>query len=302
MANAENLDFLNLNSLRNFPIKEGLNKTSSDGVFIIPDDLIVDFVMSASSTVGDEFYISKIVNLPETVTIEISNVTSAVCGTIVIPVSTHTLYKEYYLNPSNLYPNANGKMVIGSLDTINTLPFGTFAFPGLPDSGDTNTTFETRTIIPCLGTISKFLFTNADGSSFAVTGDVVLTAGKNIKFRQVSSNTVAIDAGEGLGLNASCNADKPSIKTINSISPDIHGNFTLAVSDCAKFTPLSGVVSGLTLSDICCKPCLGCDEIGELTTRLMTIESELLKLRGHYTALSALSTQLNTVTTASCEC
>lgn len=299
MASIDNLDFLNLNSLRNFPIKEGLDKTSTDTTFIIPDNFIVDFVLSASSTITDEFYISKIVNFPTSITVEVSKVGGSICGNFII-TSTHTLYDEYYLIPSALYPNANGKMVIGSLDAMTALPFGAFNFIAA------STTFESRTIIPCLNTISKFIFQNTDGTtlttSFALTGDVIIKAGRNIKFRQVNSSTVAVDAGEGLGLNAPCTSDKPSIKTINGIGPTATGNFTLAVSECANFTVLSGVVSGLTLTDTCCKPCMGCDEIGELTTRLMGIETELLKLRDNYTALNTLTTQLNTAVAIKCEC
>lgn len=295
MANAENLDFLNANSLRNFPIKEGLSKLSIDGVLTLPDDFIVDLVLAASSDVTARFYISKVSNLPNVVVVELSSIagtTSLVCGTFTIETSTHTLNKTYYLLPSDNYPASNGKLTVASVATIGGLPLGVFSFEAA------TTELESRVIIPSLNNITKFTFSNADGSTFSVTGDITIVAGINVSFRG-SGSTIYVDAGEGLGLNLALNDPRVNIKTINGVPPDDEGNFVIETSNCAQ---LQEITNGLLLNDTCCKPCLSCDEIGDLTGRLMQLETDMLNLRDHYQRISTLSSQLTISSNSSCAC
>lgn len=294
----ENLDFLNANTLRNFPLKEGVSKMDDSGMFIIPDDLLVDLVVSASSDPSLRVRISKLINKPDVIELEIAPYTSSdPIGTFIIPTTSHQRYTTYYLTPSIFYTGATGKLVVGELVTTRALAFGTFTFAAA------STEVEARTVIPGLSTISRFVFKNADASSFSVTGDVTIVAQTNTKFRMVDSTTVAIDAGDNLGLNTACGDDRPCLKLINNIPPDVNGNFWLTVSDCASLTPLSvGILKGLNLSDTCCKPCLSCNEIGDLTERLMQLESDLLSIRNHYNDVALLTQQFGNLSNASCEC
>jgi hypothetical protein len=298
MANVENLDFLNSNTLRNFPIREGLSRTDLTSAFTIPDDFMVDLLLSASSDVTLRAYVSRIVNMPDEIEIELSRYgTTSQIGVFSLAPQGHTRYATYYLAPSSTYSAATGKLVIGEVSSITSLPYGTFTFD------QTATEVEARTIVPGLATVSRFVFKNADGTSFSVTGDVTIVAQTNTKFRQINSTTVAVDAGDGLGLNSECADDRPCLKTINNVVPDSNGNFTLTTSDCARFTALSsGTLKGLNLADSCCKPCLSCNEIGDLTQRLMQLESDMISLRTYFNNVSALSNQFGQLTTASCEC
>ena len=298
MAQLENLDFLNANSLRNYPLKEGVSKLDSSGAFTIPDDFMVDLLTSVSASASVRVFVSKIVNLPGEIAVELSIYgTSHIVGVFSIPTSTHKRYDTYYLVPSDYAVNATGKLVVADLTSMSSSAYGTFTFTSA------NTEVEARTVVPGLTTISRFVFKNADDTSFSVSGDVVIVAQTNTKFRQIDSRTVAIDAGDNLGLSAPCADSRPCLKTINSIAPDEDGNFSLTTSDCAKFTPLvNATLKGLNLSDTCCKPCLSCNEIGDLTERLMQLESDLLALRNHYNDLNIITQQFGTLSTSSCEC
>lgn len=295
----DNLDFLNCNTLRNYPIKEGVSKTDNDGVFTIPDDFIVDFSLSASSDIAARFFISKIINLEESITVEVSDTDNVPVGAFIVDVASHILYKTYYLVENFGYVGANGKITIGSLSSIGLAPTGTYLFTvGTAE-------LETRTIIPSMATVSRLTFINADGTSVALTGNVKIAARNNLKFVQgttnTSNDTVVIDVGNGLGLNTPCDSNKPCIKTINNIEPDNTGNFTILTADCASIAPLSGG-NGLMLSDTCCKPCMGCDEVSSLTDRVVQIETDILKLRDHYTSLQSLITEFTTLMNFSCPC
>ena len=298
MPNVENLDFLNANTIRNFPIREGLSRTDTSGAFTIPDDFMVDLLLSVSSDPATRVYISRIVNIPDEIEIEFALYGSATqIGVVSLNPAGHSRYTTYYMAASSNYAAATGKLVVGEISTITTLPYGTFTFD------QTATEVEARTVVPGLATVSRFVFRNADGTSFSVTGDVTIVAQTNTRFRLVDSVTVAVDAGEGLGLNAPCADDRPCLKTINNIPPDEAGNFTLTTSDCAKFTNLaSGTLKGLNLADSCCKPCLSCNEIGDLTQRLTQLESDLIALRTHYNNVSLLTQQFGQLSSASCEC
>lgn len=298
MPTIENLDFLNANTLRNFPIKEGASRVDVTGVFELPDNFLVDLVVSASSDPSVRLFVSKVINMPDEIEVELSVYgTGTSVGVFNIATQGHARYTTYYMSSSSVFPAATGKLVVAEVASMMTLPYGVFIF------GQDATELEMRTVVPGLATISRFVFKNADGSSVSVTGDVTILAQTNTKFRQVDSTTVAIDAGDGLGLNAPCADDRPCLKTINNIAPDTNGNFTLTTSDCAKFSALSaGTLKGLNLADSCCKPCLSCNEIGDLTARLMQLESDLLALRGHYNEVSLLTQQFSQLSSASCEC
>jgi hypothetical protein len=295
MAAIDNLDFLNLNSLRNYPLKEGVSRISSNGLFTIPNDFIVDAQFAVSNDVIKQLYISKIANFVTTITLEISDDSSALVGLFTIDTSVHTQNKVYVMVPSASYAGGNAQLVIDTLDSINKCPSGIFSFTLA------TTEFETRTVIPSLNGISRLIFTNASGNSFTLTGDINIKARTNLKFKLDSGNTVILDAGENIGLNTICANTHNCIKTINGIGGDVDDDFTLAFSDCAVLNPIpSG--TGLLLEDVCCKPCVGCSDISTLTTRLITAEDSLVTLRQYYTDLQVLFQEFKTTVTYSCNC
>lgn len=297
----EHLDLLNSNSLRSYPIKEGLTKLSVDGAFTIPDDFIVEFIISATSDPTARFYISKITNLQDSIIVELTESSDTVpAGYFTISIPAHTLYKDYYFTAINDYIGANGKLTIAYLTTMQALPSGVFNF-----ALDT-TEMETKTIIPCMSTLNSLTFVDSvSGLTQTMTGRVNISARTNLRFTSATVDTtndsIILDAGDGLGLNTKCDNTQPCIKTINSVPPDDVGNFTLTVADCANLSPLSSN-SGLMLSDTCCKPCMGCDEVSELTDRLMQLETDVLKLRDLYSNLQTLITEFSNTMNFTCSC
>jgi hypothetical protein len=287
----ENLDFLNLNSLRAYPIKEGTTRISIDGNFNIPDNFLVDLIMSVDADVNSKYFISDISNTIELIIVTISNQDNLVIGTFTITTATHTLYQTYSLVPTVLFAGANGKVVVGYLDSIKLQPTGAFKFDLA--SGE----LETRTILPLPIGLTRLIFKDDTGKDFSVTGDVSLLARLNLRFR-LEDDIVKLDAGNGLGLNKQCAETAPCINTINGIPPDQDGNFTIGFVDCDSIQPAT---NGILLSDSCNKPCMGCDEISTLNERLITLESDLLKIRDYFNDLNTAVLQLGNVVDNSCE-
>lgn len=290
-----NLDYLNLNSLRAFPIKETVSRQDTQSAFTIPNNLIVDLELSVSHDPEVYGYISKIFNLSDYISIEISDNSNVLIGTFVITASEHTRFKKYFLVSSNDYVRATGVITIDSLLGIKDQPDGAFTFTLA------NTELEMRSFIPGQKGINRIKFINASGSSFYRSGDITIIARSNIRFKAGEGDSIIIDVGDGLGLNTDCAAERACIQTINGIPPDENHNFTLDFSDCAQLTPIPAN-TGLLLEDNCCRPCVGCNDIEELTTRLMGAENLLLQLRDYYQSLNTLYQEFKTTVSYTCSC
>lgn len=294
-----NLDFLNLNTLRNYPIKDGAACISTDDLFKLPNDLIADITIAAPATDIVQLYISKVVNSSESISLELSNVdNSEVVGTFFIAFTGFEVYGDYAMTASVNYPGALGRLTAGYIKDIKGQPSGEFLF------APTATPLLYRTFIPAALGVNYVSFTDTKGNEVHLTGNVRLHAENNLRFRTSTTaeeTVVILDAGNGLGLNKDCDEDLlvPPIKTINGILPDSTGDFHLITEDCVSITPIE---AGLLISDSCGKPCLGCNELGTLTSRAISVENELLKIRDYVTNLENLITQLTTLVNYQCDC
>jgi len=296
MLQVNNLDFLNLNSLRNYPIKENCSRLDTSTVLTIPNDLIVDIQLAASSAVDLRCYIASLTNLTTSIIITVADHDDLVIGTFSITKSTATKYGEYLLDPTADYIGAAGRLVIGDLTGINKQPIGIYSF------AFANTELETRTIIPSVKGINRMLFVNADGKSFSQTANVKIVARTNVRFSYDEAHGVIIlDAGENIGLNTKCEEVAPCIQTINSVPPDFAGNFTLDADGCAQFNVIAAN-TGLLLTDTCYQACMGCEDLTALTTRAMAIENRLLSLSKYCGSLDASLQSLKESVTYNCNC
>ena len=290
----QNLDFLNANSLRSYPIEEGRSRASIDGLFVIPDDFIVDLTLCISDDATQTFFISRISYLGSSAIIEVSNVSGPdIVGTFEITLAEHTTYKNYVMS-SNV-EGATGRIVIGALTGLNSQPVGAFSF----DSE--STLLEMRVASLASDSLTYLGIADKDGNTYYFGNKVKLVARSNLRFTvDEETDTIFLDAGEGLGLNEAC-SPLSFIRTINGVAPDVTGNFTLIPADCASLTPLSSG-GGLLWSDKCCKPCMACDEVNQLVERLMQLETDILNLRNHYKSLETMSQEFATLLGYSCEC
>jgi hypothetical protein len=291
----DSLDWSSLNALRRYPIREGLSAQSIDEIFNIPDTLIVDFALAASSNVEDRFYVSKVFNKISSVVIEISDWGDNVVGTFQIS-SSDNLDVDFYMTATSDYTGASGKITIGTLADLASQPAGLFSF------SKAATEFEPRTIIPGLQGIDRISFIDVNAGTHTMTGHVKLASRSNLRFSlsSVEDNSVLLDAGDDLGLNKQC-AVTNCVKRINGVAPDpATGNISLLGIDCV--TVKNNEAHTLDIEDKCCSPCVGCNDLQELTLRLTSLENNFLNLKNNYNNVNnQLSTYLAT-TNSDCEC
>jgi hypothetical protein len=293
----DSLDYLNLNSLRRYPLRENSTVTSNGAVFQIPDNLIVDFSLSASNDITKRYYISRVYNKIFSAVIEVSEhaTTPVVVGTFDIDFNEHSLNDTYFMSPSEDFAGAAGKITIGYVDLLRTQVSGDHRFS--LEAAE----FEARTIIPGTAGVVRIKFTDVDNNTQSLTGDVVMQARSNCRFTFDSlNNRVIFDVGDDLGLNKICDTG-PCIKRINGVTPDpVNGNFSLVGTECLKLSSPSSYT--LQFDDTCCTPCSGCDDLAELTGRLTGLENKFIEMKNFYTSANGQLMNYLTTVNSNCSC
>ena len=288
------LDYLNQNSLRNYPISDGLSRVSNDGLFTIPNNLIVDLSLSAVGVGSAGLYISKLATNSSSLTIEISVIDGGVFGSFYTTLPNTNTNFDLTLVASSAYPDAAGLITIGTTSALAQLPSGEFEF-----SADATKLLSKCSSVANQG-ITRLTLTDGTGNTYTYSGNVTIVANSNLQFTSNAENTVLMNAGENLGLNTPCPAASQPILFINGVPPDSNGNFSLISDD--SCISLASVQYGLLLSDSCGKPCLGCADIDTLTSRVNTLEDEIFAVQNFINNLNTAIAQANTLISYQCQC
>jgi len=287
-----NLDYLNLNSVRNYPIKDGLGRVSDDGLFTIPNSLIVDLSLCATGNDSPDLYISRINCNSSSLLIEISANGIGVFGTFQTTLPLSDYNTDLSMNSGVAFPTSTGMITIGSADDLADLPSGDFTF------SINNTELLMKVYGPGNTGISWMSFSDAKGNNAVLSGYIQMQGNSNIQFRN-QSGVIYMDAGENLGLNKNCGAIPQPVRFINGISPDSNGNFTLIPQSCVT---IDTAQYGLVISDSCGQPCLGCAAIDTLTTQVNGLESSILGIKNFTTTLQAAINQAAALLNYPCAC
>jgi len=295
-----NLEFLNHNAQRSYPLTADATSTDTTGSFVIPDDFLVGLDLAISPAMSMEtgrFFIRQLGLFASGVQLilayddgsEIVDVASAL-----IPASTSERNKVFALGGIEPFDDLSGKVVIGRLGTINKQPTGLFSFD-LEGSR-----LEPQVVRPMIRGISSLKVSNASGSvSDRLYGDIELVAGANIQLSTVttaSETKIVISALDGEGTIEDCICEgeaevSPCIKTVNGIAPTPDGNLNFVGDDCIKFSPIE---NGLKVTDSCCAPCCGCEELEAITRDLERFNAQRGSLEQFINNLATETTTFNT--------
>lgn len=274
-----NIDYLNANSQRKYPLSEeaGLRDTSDS--FSLPNDFLVDFLwpIHADATIDPSlFHLAAVGIFGTGVTISIGY-DGAVIGNVSIDATTFQRNTTYFVQGAGDFFDTVGKVVVGSLETLLENA-GSFQFDVV------NGRFEPTVIRPDVRGVSAFYIRNGTDLSEAIQGDIVLQAGTNFLINRVPGpgaepDRIILSAIDGAGLNQDCdcneNATLPCIQTINGIAPDENGDFALLGDDCLE---LQAIANGIQLADNCSRPCCGCDELQVVLDAVQTFANQVFAL------------------------
>ena len=292
-----NLEWLDHNAQRSYPLTANATKEDISGSFQLPDDFIVALdiaVPTAMPVVSSRFFIRQIGVFSSGVQLILSyadGVGTTDVATALIPVFGER-NRVFGLSGISPYDDITGKIVIGRLDTIFKQPSGLFTFD------IAGTAIEPQAIRPNIRGITSLRVTSASGNtSERLYGDIELVAGANFQFTVVDTADVtrivfSAISGEGTVEDCVCAgaaADTRCIKTINGIPAGPDDNFNLYGDDCLTTQPVS---HGLNFIDQCCAPCCGCEELEQITRALeqFATQREALTLFANQLAASVSAT------------
>lgn len=290
-----NLEWLNHNGQRAYPLAEDATKTDTTGSFEIPDSFLVGLyfpVHAGQNVVPDKFYVSSIAIFATGYNVAISyddgSATPPLVAAANIAKSTHVENTSYALAGSGNFDDSIGKLVLGSLADIDDVGAGQYLFDYQGGKLDPDS------IRPMLRGVSSISLVQGVEETEKIYGDVELVAGSNIRLtRTVATGIeyIQIDAiqGEGLIEDCICEGDETAtpILTINGIHPTAQGNFTLLGNNCMT---IESINNGLAFSDVCSEPCCGCKELEAITNDLERFGDSATTLKNF---INRLESQVN---------
>jgi hypothetical protein len=283
-----NIDWLNANSQRRYPLHDEAGLLDTTGSFKIPNEFLVDLlwpVHADPSIDPTKFHIAAIGIFGTGVTVAIAY-DGDVIGSTAIDSTTFARNNAYPILGSGDFHDTVGKIVVGSLEEL-LKSAGSFQFDLA------NGRLVPTVIRPDVRGVSAIFVQNGDDLSDPIQDDVILQAGRNFLINYVTGlpgepNRIVLSAIDGAGLNDDCecneNADLPCIKTINGIEPDGSGDFTLLGDDCLE---LQTIANGIELVEQCAKPCCGCDELTIVQDALNQLSNGVFSLENLASRLEA---------------
>jgi len=292
------IEWLNSNSLRNFPLADGVSGEDVSGSFVLPQEFLVDLIIPvsyAASVDPGKFHLYEVGVFGDGITIKFgyggvfsggswTTAAEVVCKAN-ISALTHVENTSYLLFGEGDFSDAIGKVTIGELEQIQRFA-GLFQF-------DTSRGRLLPTVIkPDIRGITSVTVRNGSDVSDPIYGDVELVAGTNMQI-SVSGQQITFHAISGLNLNEDCGcvegADRQlpePIRTINGVTPNAIGNINLNGLRCIEIT--SGI-NQLNLADVCSDPCCTSKEL----ERILDDQSVLTKdVRLNLLTVQQLETRL----------
>lgn len=293
-----NLQWLNHNSQRSYPLTEAATKTDITNTVTIPDNFIVGLYFPTHAG-GDflpaNFFIKSLMIAPTGFAITlgysdgISNIDVASANVV---RGTHVPNRSYALGGIDEFDDSIGTIVLGVLDDIDRLAPGFYTFT--PAGG----AVEPDAIRPMLRAVQRLQILNNNEYSDPIYGHVTLVAGTNVRIDvQTSGNQTEIvfNAISGTNLNQDCLCNVPPsgecIRCINGVCSD-DGTFTFAQDACVE---ISQITNGLSFTDTCASPCCGCSELDAINTQIDRFGDGVTTLQNFVTRLGSEVTQMSLV-------
>lgn len=296
-----NLQWLNHNSQRSYPLTERATKVDQTSTVRIPDSFIVAlyFPVHVGLIVEtDKFYIKTILISPMGYTLGLAYNSedlpenNPLVGSVTVAVATHSANQTYAVAGIGDFADTIGQITIGRLDEIGTLPPGLYSFD--PEA----TELEPDAIRPMIRGVSGIRVVNGIETSDLLYGDIELAAGTNMRIDVSTSGArpkIIFNAIDGTNLNETCvcsdSEDGECIRCINGICSG-DGTFNLVGSECIQINSSGGSVQ---ITDTCALPCCGCEELDALKSQIDLFNNGVTTLQNFVTRLGSEVTQMSLV-------
>lgn len=266
-----NVNWLNQNSQRSYPLSDAGNKTPElTPELRIPDDFLLALRLSVNSGLNiqlDRFFLKSIVVSGNGCTLTLGYDS----GTVVYDAAVG------YVTGGNGIFNCKLTGIGEFTDTVGYAAFSRECsiftdWVGYYTFAPESTPIEPDCIVPMLRSVSSIRVRSGESLSERFYGDIELVAGTNTRIvteKTASGARIRIDALTTVGFEESCVCDLhdevPYIRTLQGVSPDAQGNIQILGQDCIAVTVGE---HSLILADTCASPDCGCTELEALSSRI----------------------------------
>lgn len=306
MAAVENIEWLNQNLLRAYPVREDSDVTPllPDGTqakgLTLPNCLITDFAFTIpfDDMSGTVPCLTGLTLAGDGVSLEISLGETVLTATEGVQLSTHTINRTYLLKGRGDYADCGGWITLGDLKrAAEMIPEGTYRF------ATGQVPFEVSTLRMALRGVRSLSAVGKYGlvTSAKLYGHVRLIAGSDMNVRaDPSANEIWLEADSGTGYErtepCTCASGGSSaglrlVKTINGMSVE---NVTIVGAKPCLEVETTTTPPTVTIKDACSTPCCGCSELNFVESAVMTINRSIATLQGYADALRTRLEELNT--------
>lgn len=293
--NIWNLEWLNHNSQRSYPIADWATKESSESSAVkLPDDFILALsigVNSAHSIDIDGFYIKSVLVMDTGCSVVLGYDGTDVAITHIRAGSDQVTYTLTGLGDFN---DIVGYIAINPNSSIMKGLSGYYNFTREA------TCLEADCIRPMIKTISSIsVYTDSFSKGEILYGDIIFKAGANMDIRvskTENSSIIVFSAIDGSGLTDSCECsvdkDRVPVKSINTAIADENGNIQIVGTECLAVSEEGNTI---ILEDTCSKPCCGCAELDALYDNVKDVINGATTLRTAVENLAAKQDQVELV-------
>lgn len=284
-----NLEWLNHNSQRRYPLADTANGTDTSGSFVLPEDFIVELdlpIHAGMSVSTGRFFIKRIdaYSIGYAVVVGYAPVSGATVdvATALIPRQSfdgNAKNVVFALGGVGDYADTVGKIVIGKLTSIDQQPPGSWSF------SFANGQLDPDAIRPIIRGVSSLTLMNGTQVSEKLYGDIELVAGTNCQLVPVvvagQDPQIRINflQGEGSIEDCVCYGDEAlttPIKTINGVAATTTGAFNFVGTDCLQVVPIA---NGIKFVDTCASPCCGATELERITQDLERLAQQATNIQ-----------------------
>lgn len=300
MPTTINVEWLNQNSLRNYPIREDLKCLPTDSYgnlcsynYALPKFLIVDFIITINSSFNylPDVFVKQLTIVNGIVTLVFACRDNLANESIIavnsFDAATHVANTSYIVTGSGVFVGAIGSVTIGDISRLSdVLPDGSYIYTA------EQTAFEPRCIRPALSGVSSLSISKSTSSyeSKKITGDITLVAGNNIFLDyKPELNEIWIHAKNNVGYSDECKCNEVGRSIIHAINGISTEKVTLVGDECMTITADEGT-GIITISDKCSKPCCGCPELTFINNTINTLSTGVNNLN---TFANSLQNKLN---------
>jgi hypothetical protein len=297
-------EWLNSNSLRNYPLSQLATQKANNSSFELPNEVFVDMKLAVPYMPGlkpSGFYISSITVYPQGFVFELGYdgefqapsvaVSSPVAFTGFSPYSSVAI-KGVTSSSDYDFSQISGVAILGDIsglqNAIGTLTFNLAA-----------TRVEATVVSFGIKRISGIRVVNSGFTTPVLSGQISLTSGSNHSISVTSSSgysSLRFNAVDGGGLTEACDCNdielSPCIRTINGLTGDPQGNVSIVGGDCVFVNTSS---DGISISDTCAKPCCGCNELNVVVGDVDNLNNKLSTLANEITILASSVAQLQNI-------